>query len=87
MGEAVPAQPTDESTCAHHSGFGIRVQVNEQIDTAQTDHMSSAWIRGKLKWANHETAAPTSSLPALCCHGSAVVVLSETLECNDNAGF
>lgn len=26
-------------------------------------------------------------LPVLCCHGSGVVVLSETLECNDNAGF
>lgn len=39
MGEVVPAELTDVSTCAHQSRLKISVQVNEQIDTEQTDHM------------------------------------------------
>lgn len=69
MGEVVPAKPTELSTCAHQSRFRIRVQVNER-----TDHMSQAWIRGNLKWAKHETAAPTlfrhcvaMAAQLLCC--------------------
>lgn len=57
MGEVVPAKLTDVSTCAHQSGFKIRVQATEQIDTEPTDEMQSAWIRSNLKWRKHEMAA------------------------------
>lgn len=40
MGEVVPAKLTDVSTCAHQTRVRTRVQVNEQTDTEQTDHMS-----------------------------------------------
>lgn len=57
MGEVVPAKLTDVSTCAHQSGFRIRVPANEQIDTELTDEMQSAWIRSNLKWRTREMAA------------------------------
>ncbi|KAF0023718.1 hypothetical protein F2P81_024348 [Scophthalmus maximus] len=65
MGEVVPGELTDVSTCARQSPLSIRAQVSEQIDTEQTDHMQAAW---KIMKRHHFHLSTVAMAAQLLCY-------------------